>query len=138
MKSESTRIFVYGTLKPGTSNYFKYCQGRVIAQTSAYTWGELYALPVGYPAMTEGTNKVKGVLLTFDDPEILVSLDSLEGYQKNRAPELNEYDRRWIAAYDAGDRLINHAWAYYMTDHKISQYQGVKLTSGYWHGNKSS
>ena len=134
MKSESTRIFVYGTLKPGERNYSVYCQGQVLSQMPAYTWGDLYALPVGYPAMTEGTNKVRGVLLSFNDPQILSSLDRLEDYKEDRAADLNEYERLWVPTYDSSDRLITYAWAYYMTTARISQHQGLKLASGIWHG----
>jgi gamma-glutamylcyclotransferase (GGCT)/AIG2-like uncharacterized protein YtfP len=136
MKSESSTldVFVYGTLKPGEANFPAYCEGKVIAQTPAYTWGELYALPVGYPAMTEGKNKVQGMLLSFSDRQILQNLDELEGYQSQRVGDLNEYYRASVAVYSLGDRLIRHAWAYYMTLAKVKQYQGIKLTSGSWTG----
>jgi gamma-glutamylcyclotransferase (GGCT)/AIG2-like uncharacterized protein YtfP len=144
MKSESSTldVFVYGTLKPGEANFPGYCEGKVIAQTPVYTWGELYALPVGYPAMTEGKNKVQGMLLSFSDRQILGSLDALEGYQPHRLAEFNEYYRASVPVYGLGDRgaylegnrLIRYAWAYYMTLAKVKQYQGIKLTSGSWTG----
>lgn len=133
MKSESsTDIFVYGTLKSGEANFPNYCAGKIIAQIPAYTWGNLYALPVGYPAMTEGNSKVQGMLLSFSDGQILQSLDRLEGYQSGRAAHLNEYYRLCVAVYGLDDRLINQAWAYYMTPAQVKQYQGIKLTSGSW------
>jgi gamma-glutamylcyclotransferase (GGCT)/AIG2-like uncharacterized protein YtfP len=136
MKSEPSTldVFVYGTLKPGEANFPAYCEGKVIVQTPAYTWGELYALPVGYPAMTEGKNKVQGMLLCFSDRQVLASLDVLEGYQPHRLAELNEYYRASVPVYSLGDRLIHHAWAYYMTLAKVKQYQGIELTSGSWTG----
>lgn len=136
MKSESLtcNVFVYGTLKPGEANFAAYCQGKVIAQTPAYTWGNLYALPVGYPAMTEGNSKVQGMLLSFNDPQILQSLDRLEGYQSQRAAELNEYYRAFVMVYSFGDRPINQAWAYYMTLAQVRQYKGIKLTANSWTG----
>lgn len=136
MKSESSTldVFVYGTLKPGEVNFPAYCGEKVIAQTPAYTWGELYALSVGYPAMTEGKNKVQGMLLSFSDRQILHNLDQLEGYQAHREKDLNEYYRASVAVYSLGDRLIHHAWAYFMTIAKVKQYQGIKLTSGVWTG----
>jgi gamma-glutamylcyclotransferase (GGCT)/AIG2-like uncharacterized protein YtfP len=136
MKSESSTldVFVYGTLKPGEANFSAYCEGKVIAQTPCYAWGELYALPVGYPAMTEGKNKVQGMLLSFGDRQILESLDELEGYQSQRVGDVNEYYRAFIAVYSLGDRLLRHGWLYYMTLAKVKQYRGIKLTSGIWTG----
>ncbi|MFM2312591.1 MAG: hypothetical protein RLZZ04_1867, partial [Cyanobacteriota bacterium] len=105
MKSESSTldVFVYGTLKPGEANFPAYCKGKVIAQIPAYTWGDLYALPVGYPAMTKGKNKVQGILLSFSDRQILKNLDQLEGYQSHRERDLNEYYRALVAVYSLGD-----------------------------------
>lgn len=136
MKSESSTcdVFVYGTLKPGEANFSVYCEGKVIAQTLAYTWGDLYALPVGYPAMTEGNSKVEGILLSFYDSRILHSLDRLEDYQSQRAVELNEYYRASVTVYGLDDRPINRAWAYYMTLAKVKQHQGIKLNSSSWTG----
>jgi gamma-glutamylcyclotransferase (GGCT)/AIG2-like uncharacterized protein YtfP len=144
MKSESSTldVFVYGTLKPGEANFSAYCGGKVITQTPAYTWGELYALSVGYPAMTEGKNKVQGMLLSFRDRQILQDLDQLEDYQAYRDKDLNEYYRASVEVYSLGDRgaypqsnlLVRHAWAYFMTLAKVKQYQGIKLPSGIWTG----
>jgi gamma-glutamylcyclotransferase (GGCT)/AIG2-like uncharacterized protein YtfP len=138
MKSELSTcdVFVYGTLKPGEANFPAYCQGKVVAQTPVYVWGDLYNLSVGYPAMTEGNRKIQGILLSFNDSQILPSLDELEGYQSQRAAELNEYYRTSVTVYDFSDRPINQAWAYYMTLAKVKQYQGIKLTSNNWTGRE--
>jgi gamma-glutamylcyclotransferase (GGCT)/AIG2-like uncharacterized protein YtfP len=124
-------------MKSGEANFSTYCEGKVIAQTPAYTWGELYALPVGYPAMTAGKNKVQGMLLSFSDRLVLKNLDELEGYQSQRAGELNEYYRASVTIYSLGDRPIQQAWAYYMTLAKVKQYRGIKLTSGIWTGKET-
>lgn len=135
MKPESSvDVFVYGTLKPGEANFAAYCEGKVISQVACYTWGDLYALPVGYPAMTEGKNKVWGVLLSFADPQILESLDRLEGYQSERAAHLNSYYRALVSVYDESDCQIAEAWAYYMSSSKVRQYGGLRLNSGSWTG----
>lgn len=84
--------------------------------------------------MTEGKSKVQGMLLSFNDPQILHSLDRLEGYQSQRAAELNEYYRAFVMVYSFGDRFINQAWAYYMTQAQVKQYGGIKLTSSSWTG----
>ena len=136
MKPEPStlKVFVYGTLKPGEANYARYCDGYVESQTSAYVRGVLYALPAGYPAMTEADNKVKGVLLSFKNSNILDSLDRLEGYRSGRASSLNEYYRRLVWVYSLSDDPIDKAWAYFMTLEKIKQYQGVLVSSNWWTG----
>ena len=139
MKPESSvDVFVYGTFKPGEANFAAYCEGKVISQVTCYTWGDLYALPVGYPAMTEGKNKVWGVLLSFADLQILESLDRLEGYQSERAVHLNSYYRALVSVYDRNERQIGEAWAYYMSSSKVRQYEGLRLNSGSWTGTLRS
>ncbi len=133
MKPESSlKVFVYGTLKPGEANFSAYCNGYVESQQKAYTKGILYTLPVGYPAMTEGDKKVQGVLLTFNDSDVLQALDRLEGYQPQRSSSLNEYYRRLVSVYDISDRIIGQAWAYFMTPAKVKQYQGTLIESNCW------
>ena len=61
------RVFVYGTLKPDEANYQKYCAGKVLNTTSAIALGELFALPMGFPAMTLGDRPVYGYLLSFSE-----------------------------------------------------------------------
>ena len=128
------KIFVYGTLKPGEINYQHYCAGVAIAATRAYTWGKLYNLPIGYPAMTLGNSKVEGFLLTFADPAILDRLDELEDYDPMRSPLENEYHRQKIMVYKTSGESIGEAWSYVMTFEKVRQLRGVFLPSGCWSG----
>jgi gamma-glutamylcyclotransferase (GGCT)/AIG2-like uncharacterized protein YtfP len=130
------KVFVYGTLKPGESNY-RYCAD-AIAQLEAYTWGRLFHLPLGYPAMTSGTSKVRGFLLTFKDETILESLDALEDYQPQRSPQDNEYQRQKISIYSLAGKPLGKAWSYLMTDDKVKQLNGIFLPSGCWAGNKNN
>ena len=133
MKPESRlKVFVYGTLKPGEANFAAYCGSHVQSQQEAYVKGILYALPVGYPAMMEGENKVQGVLLKFNSAKILQNLDRLEGYQPQQVFDLNEYYRRLVSVYGKGDRIIDQAWAYFMTPAKIKEYQGTLVESNCW------
>ena len=129
------KVFVYGTLKPGEANYDRYCQGWATSQQQAYTRGILYDLPFGYPAMTEGENKVKGVLLTFKDCSVLNNLDMLEDYQPDRSPDLNEYYRCLVPIYSLSDRPLDKAWAYFMTPEQIQKYGGKIVKSNWWTGN---
>ena len=125
-------VFVYGTLKPGEVNYQYYCGTKVKSQIEAYSWGDLYDLQVGYPAMVEGKNKVKGILFSFDDDDILDSLDQLEGYQEQREISFNEYYRQSISVYGYDDQFLVKAWAYFMTMSKVESYGGTLINSGIW------
>ncbi len=44
------RLFIYGTLKKGFWNHYRFCT-RAISIESATTWGRLYHLPAGFPAL---------------------------------------------------------------------------------------
>lgn len=141
MNSQSAiiQVFVYGTLKPRESNYQIYCQGKTIAEIPAYTTGQLYHLPVGYPAMTIGDQKIEGYLLSFRDSKILNSLDDLENYQETRASKLNDYYRQKVPIYSlpAGkssksDRFLGQAWCYFMSLEKITEWKGKLLTTNIW------
>lgn len=134
-QSLTIKVFVYGTLKPGEANYQHYCESKVKTQTPAYTLGNLYALPFGYPAMTVGKNQVRGVLLEFSDSNVLSSLDRLEDYQEQRASNLNEYYRSLTSVYGLDDRPITQAWAYYMKSDRVRQYGGTEVVSGDWSAN---
>jgi gamma-glutamylcyclotransferase (GGCT)/AIG2-like uncharacterized protein YtfP len=129
------KVFVYGTLKPGEENYHCYCASHVIEAKKAYTWGRLYHLPLGYPAMTTGKSKVIGFLLTFSNQEILKSLDELEDYSSLRSPQDNEYERQKIPVYDLSGEPLDEAWSYVMTACKVKQLKGVLVPSGWWSFN---
>lgn len=139
MKSarSTCNVFVYGTLKPGEINYPFYCEAKVVSQLAVYTRGELYALPVGYPAMTLGSHNVYGFCLEFNDSSILHDLDRLEDYEEHRSANLNEYYRALVPIYCLGDRLIGRAWAYYMNPERVVWRGGVKVTSGCWSSRNS-
>jgi gamma-glutamylcyclotransferase (GGCT)/AIG2-like uncharacterized protein YtfP len=48
--NQQLRIFVYGTLKRGYWNHDRFCS-RAISIEPATTWGRLYHLPAGFPAL---------------------------------------------------------------------------------------
>lgn len=131
------KVFVYGTLKPGEENYNFYCASQVVEAKKAYAWGELYHLPLGYPAMTAGKSKVIGFLLTFSNEEILASLDRLEDYSSQRSPENNEYERQKILVYDLSGEPLGEAWSYIMTTSKVKQLKGILVPSGWWSFNSN-
>jgi len=121
------RVFVYGTLKPGEANYQKYCAKKVISAEPATTRGQLFALPMGYPAMTLGDNLVHGYLLSFADSRILSGLDELEDYQPTRQISENLYNRQQVEVFNLKEISLAWAWVYLMTPDRVSQIGGILL-----------
>ncbi len=130
------KVFVYGTLKPGECNYPLYCGGKVREKIRAFTYGNLYYLGLGYPAMTEGKAKVEGYLLTFADENVLEQLDRLEDYHPLRSLDENEYLRQRIPVYTIAGEGLGEAWGYQMTLENVHKYHGKLLPSGWWTGNR--
>ena len=122
------RLFVYGSLKFGEINHHRIFSGYDIKITSAWTYGMLYDL--GYfPALTEGNNKVYGELIEFNNLEILVRVDSLEGYRGENS-NFNLYDRMEIIVFT--DKNEFTAWTYILRRSKIIEAEGELITSGIW------
>jgi gamma-glutamylcyclotransferase (GGCT)/AIG2-like uncharacterized protein YtfP len=132
------KVFVYGTLKPGEANYRRYCAGKVVEEQNAIAFGQLYDLPLGYPAMTHGESPVQGFLLTFADPNVLTALDELEDYNPNRLPQENEYERKQIEIYNLSAQSLGLAWVYLMTPEQVQRLGGVLMRSGWWSGYVNS
>lgn len=125
------KVFVYGTLKPGESNYLRYCAGKVVEEISAIAYGQLFALPVGYPAMTIGDRPIHGYLLTLD-PHLLETLDTLEDYHPHRLLEENYYNRSEIEIFTPDGQSLGLGWAYFMTVEKIKSLGGIPIPSNCW------
>lgn len=133
--SQPVNVFVYGTLKPGEANYQSFCAGRVLEARRAVAFGQLFALPFGYPAMTLGENPVHGFLLSFPDETVLLCLDWLEDYQANRLVGDNEYTRQQIVTYSPVDTsLLGTAWVYLMSLEQVQSLGGTLLANGWWSG----
>ncbi|MBG1265546.1 gamma-glutamylcyclotransferase family protein [Nostoc sp. WHI] len=132
--SDLVRVFVYGTLKPGEANYKKYCANKVVDVKKAFAQGKLFALPMGYPAMTLGDSQVYGYLLSFSNPRILNELDLLENYQPTRQTPENLYNRQTIEVYDPQSLSLGWAWVYLMTLEQVDQLGGYTQPNGWWSG----
>lgn len=133
INSEELRVFVYGTLKPGESNYYL-CENHVIAAKQAIASGKLFHLPAGYPAMTPGDDQVHGYLLCFPDSLILPVLDDLEDYQSTRSMSENLYYRQSIEIFAPTGLSLGQAWVYLMKLEKVDQLGGIPQLDGCWHG----
>jgi gamma-glutamylcyclotransferase (GGCT)/AIG2-like uncharacterized protein YtfP len=125
-------VFVYGTLKPGGFYFSQYCEGRVVECCEAIAQGDLFDLPIGYPAMTAGNGWVQGYVLTFNDPTVLIELDELEGYDPSCPATENEYQRQEIDVFDRQQRPLGRAWVYMMLLARVQQSGGVWLPGGEW------
>ena len=131
------KFFVYGTLKPGESNYQRYCGGKVVEEKVAIAYGNLFHLPVfGYPAMTLGDTPVQGYLLTFADADVLQDIDKLQDYYPHRLPAENLYNRQQIEVFDRDGSGFGLAWIYLMTAQQVEKLGGVLLPLGSWTGSK--
>ncbi|MBV8885292.1 MAG: gamma-glutamylcyclotransferase [Chroococcidiopsidaceae cyanobacterium CP_BM_RX_35] len=126
------KVFVYGTLKPGEANYQRYCAGLVIETQRAITFGQLFALPFGYPAMTLGDHLIYGFLFSFSDAAVLHHLDWLEDYNPKRPATQNEYIRQQMEIYSLEMLPLGSAWVYLMTLERIHSYEGLLLPNGWW------
>ncbi|MEB3217962.1 MAG: gamma-glutamylcyclotransferase [Nostocales cyanobacterium 94392] len=128
------RVFVYGTLKPGEAYYEFYCSKKIIDATKAYVFGELYALPQGYPAITQGNNFVYGYLLSFANNEVLNNLDQLEDYHPQKPMSENLYNRKEVEVFDLENNSLGLAWVYFMSFDQICQLKATPQTDGWWSG----
>lgn len=126
------RVFVYGTLKPGEENYQRYCAGKVVNTAQAVALGKLFALPMGYPAMTPGDSPVHGYLLSFTNSDIITALDELEDYHPARTPLENLYNREKIEIYSPQGNYLGSAWVYIMTEELANRLGGTPLPDGWW------
>lgn len=132
--SSRLRVFVYGTLKPGEANYQQYCAHKLVNAKKAIAYGELFSLPVGYPAMTVGYNLVYGYLLEFSDANVISALDTLEDYDPSRQKSENLYNREQVAIFDLQGEKQAEAWIYIMTRHRVNLLGGRIQPDGWWSG----
>jgi gamma-glutamylcyclotransferase (GGCT)/AIG2-like uncharacterized protein YtfP len=135
------KVFVYGTLKPGEENYPRYCEGKVKKSQRAFTFGKLFDLPQGYPAMTTGNDQVHGYLLEFNQDQVLANLDELEDYHPSRIESENLYQRveqeifalEDITAKPPQQNIsLGLAWVYIMSEIQVMNMQGRLLPNGWW------
>jgi gamma-glutamylcyclotransferase (GGCT)/AIG2-like uncharacterized protein YtfP len=133
-----SHVFVYGTLKPGEFYHDRYCGPFKFVAEEAFISGRLFDFPqLGYPGALEGDgSRIRGVILRFShtEREVLSKLDELEGYDPDKAEELNEYYRKKIPVYKNADDAVTSesAWCYFMTLRKIESLKGVLIPNDFW------
>ncbi len=131
-------IFTYGTLMPGCINHHV-CAAMVMQVQPALTLGELYALPLGYPALTCGDRLIQGYRMELTAPALEV-LDQFEQHDpltfRQHYPDLqreeHQYHRQLIDIFDYEHVALGKAWAYCMTLAQIEHLNGVKLLCDCW------
>lgn len=123
------RVFVYGTLMRDFKNYKRYLEGRVNRITQGQTYGELYHLPEGYPALLEGDDNIKGEIVEPVDEKLLKSLDRLEGYAKGRKNNLYERKVKCILT-ENGEEIA--CWVYIYAKDRHAREKGIRITHGDW------
>ncbi|MGQ9872520.1 gamma-glutamylcyclotransferase family protein [Leptodesmis sp.] len=141
--SDLIKVFVYGTLKPGEVKH-SLCVNQAAAPYPAIVQGQLYHLPLGYPAMTlDKAGIVHGFVLSFSDSAILQTLDEYEQhapeYFQEHAPDLSleahQYRRLQIATFHLDHSPLDLAWCYVMTSQQITALRGRWVASGDWTRN---
>tara|TARA_R100000027_G_scaffold61057_1_gene52187 strand:- start:21883 stop:22317 length:435 start_codon:yes stop_codon:yes gene_type:complete len=129
---EDLRVFVYGTLKPGGFYWQRFCEGKVDRWWPARTRGEVYHLPIGYPASVFGGDCwIQGVVLEMKDIEAMKGLDSLEGFDPYRTVG-NDYRRLRVEVFDLESDRVDRVWSYEMDLRKIVGQGGIRVESGNW------
>lgn len=129
-----TRVFVYGTLKPGGFYWPKFCEGKVERFWKARAKGQIFHLPVNYPAVHFGGDDwVYGFVLELGDAQTLRGFDQLEGFDPGSPSDSrNDYFRKRIEVerIDSGDCI--EVWSYEMGLEKIRSQGGARVESGDW------
>lgn len=127
-----TRVFVYGTLKPGEAFYQQYCAPHVVEAAPALAQGCLFHLPQGYPAMALGSGWVTGALLTLSSEAAIAPIDDFEDYDPTLSAADNLYVRQMHPVFSVERQPLGSAWAYIMAAERVRQYQGIPIATGTW------
>lgn len=115
---DTTWLFVYGTLKPGLSNYSA-LESYVRSSLLSRTQGILVDLRA-FPAMVNGVGIVEGILLEVEPVAIEIA-DRIEGFDGE--PEGSLYVRKEVEC-QLHDESHVMAWTYFFAaPEKIAQHQ---------------
>jgi gamma-glutamylcyclotransferase (GGCT)/AIG2-like uncharacterized protein YtfP len=127
-------FFVYGTLRPGESNYHL-LQGQTLSEQSAHVRGLcLYSLGT-YPMMVKSTNpdeRVWGELVVIKPqayPQVVKHLDELEEYDPAN-PLSSLYQRITYPIHLDGGETVT-AWLY-IGQHEVIKLSDPRIWDGDW------
>lgn len=105
-------VLVYGTLRPGGSNYGHFLGGATIAEKTVTLDGYTMYGDSGCPFLAVGDRTVVATLVTIEPEfydEIMWGLDRLEGF-RDFGHEDNNYDRKLVTF--TVDGVESQAWIY--------------------------
>lgn len=128
------RVFVYGTLKPGFSNWRHLLADAVPRPVPARIAGRLYHLPAGHPAAGDGDGWVHGYLLSLPDDTLLARVDDLEGFHPDRPQHANRYQRRSVVCQTPQGAPLGRVYAYFMTPEQLQAEGAMPVPGGRWDG----
>ncbi|HOV27905.1 MAG TPA: gamma-glutamylcyclotransferase [Pseudobacteroides sp.] len=128
-KARINKVFVYGTLMKDFCYYKWYLEGRINRITPGRTYGLLYHLPEGYPALLPGNGIIEGEVMEPVDGELLKSLDRLEDYDEFGSNNLYAREIRSIST-ERGEDMI--CWIYIFTNEKYAKENGILVPNGNW------
>ncbi len=110
MVEAKTRLFVYGTLMPGESNY-RQIEDHVRAAQPGTVEGVLVDLGA-FPALIPGNGVVRGIVLELDAAALEIT-DRIEGYSPDRDQCL--YVRKEVTIFFKGGEEET-AWTYFFAN----------------------
>lgn len=88
-------VLVYGTLRPGCSNYPSFLEGRTVDEQNVRIDGFTMHSRGGFPYLVRGEGTVTATLVSIPQgryTEVMRGLDMLEGFHGDNDPH-NHYDR---------------------------------------------
>ena len=146
METARYPFFVYGTLKPGESNYARYLEHRTAEEIPAQLQGAALFNAGAYPFLVlahetladlvQASAIVHGMLIELPSESYdatLADLDSLEGYIANSSTNL--YERVVVQVRTASG--LREVWLYVAGDQTIESIrtgQLPRIASGIWQG----
>ncbi|MGH8336121.1 MAG: gamma-glutamylcyclotransferase family protein, partial [Gammaproteobacteria bacterium] len=131
-------LFVYGSLKPGATNWKRYCEHHVAELQPARVRGRLYKFSDGYLALGEPAGRrqdpwVRGWRLVLRSEEALWNIDRLEDYDSTKPLEENVYLRVRVACFDDEEKStepapLGEAWVYTVTPARLAFEGAVEIS----------
>lgn len=103
---------VYGTLRPGCSNYKYFLDGETISEEIVTIDGFTMRGRTGYPYVVQGSKTITATLVhvhPYVYDEVMQDLDYLEGFHGDGSPD-NHYDRILHTFTVNGEEVT--AWIY--------------------------
>ena len=108
-RSWPDRVFVYGTLQPGASAWWRLAPHATGSRPAVAT-GRVYDTGHGYPALVRGAGTVPGHVVTLADPvAAMPALDRYEGpdYRRERVRRVPRRERRRAPRGRVGHGLLD-------------------------------